>query len=83
MNRPDVPIPIERIDMTPESTESITLKIWDPSAIVATLEDAVQELATRAGTSIDNVIVGRSGPDTFTARLIGDSCTDPLQEVPC
>lgn len=69
--------------MIPESTDSITLKIWDRLATVATLEGTVQELATRAGTTKDNVIVSRSGPDTFTARLIGDSYPDPLQEVPC
>lgn len=69
--------------MTQEPTDSITLKIWDRSAIAATLEGAVQELATRAGTTKDDVIVSRSGPDTFTARLIGDSYADPLQEVPC
>jgi hypothetical protein len=69
--------------MTPESTESITLKIWDRSAIFSTLEGVVQELATRAGTTKDSVVVGRSGPDTFTVRLIGDSYPDPLQEVPC
>lgn len=73
----------ERIDMTLESTNSITLKIWDRSAIAATLEGVVQELAARAGTTEDSVIVSRSGPDTFTARLIGDSHAGPLLEVPC
>lgn len=70
--------------MPPESTDSITLKIWDRSAIVGTLESMVQELATRAGTTKDSVKVSRSGPDTFTAHVIDDdSYADPLQEVPC
>ena len=74
----------EGIDMTSESTDSITLKIWDRSTAASTLEAMVKELATRAGTTKDSVIINRCGPVTFTARLISDdSYTDPHPEVPC
>ena len=74
----------ERTDMNCKCTDSLTLKIWDRSTIVATLDVMVQDLATRAATRTDSVVVSRSGPDTFTARLIGDhSCLEVHQEVPC
>jgi hypothetical protein len=70
--------------MNSEFTDSQTLKIWDRSAIVATLEVMAQDLATRAGTTMDNVVVSRTGPDTFTARLIDDQFSpEPHQEVHC
>lgn len=74
----------ESTDMNCEFTDSLTLKIWDRSTIVAALDVMVQDLATRAGTTMDNVAVSRTGPDTFTARLISDhSCSELHQEVPC
>ncbi|UZX05630.1 hypothetical protein F8G81_20485 [Arthrobacter sp. CDRTa11] len=70
--------------MNCECTDSLTLKIWDRSTIIATLDGMVQNLAARAATRTDSVVVSRSGPDTFTARLTGDhSCSDLHQEVPC
>jgi hypothetical protein len=55
--------------MNPETTHAITLKIWDRSAIDQTLADVVQELATRAGASAHNIVVTRTGPNTYTASL--------------
>ena len=55
--------------MNSESADSITLRIWNRSTMGRTLDDAVQELATRAGTSMGNIVVTRSGPNTFTASL--------------
>lgn len=70
--------------MTSEPIDSITLKIWDPSTTASTLDIAVQDLATRAGTTKDSVTISRCGPDTFTVRLISNnSYTDPHPEVPC
>lgn len=70
--------------MTSKSTDSITLKIWDRATTASTLEVMVQELATRAGTTKDSIIISSCGPNTFTARLISDdSFTEPLSEVPC
>jgi hypothetical protein len=74
----------ERTDMNCEFTDSLMLKIWDRSTIVAALDVMVQDLARHARTTMDNVVVSRTGPDTFTARLVGDhSCTELHQEVPC
>lgn len=70
--------------MISEPTNSITLKIWDPTTTASTLESLVQDLATRAGTTKDSVVISRSGPKTFTAQLIShDSYADPHPEVPC
>ena len=55
--------------MSPETLDSITLKIWDRSAMDRTLDEAVQELATRSKTSQHSIVVARSGPNTFTASL--------------
>jgi hypothetical protein len=55
--------------MSPETLDSITLKIWDRSAMDRTLDEAVQELVTRSKTSQHSIVVARTGPDTFTASL--------------
>ncbi|KRE65659.1 hypothetical protein ASG92_16905 [Arthrobacter sp. Soil736] len=55
--------------MSPETFDSITLKIWDSSTMDRTLDEAVQELATRSKTSEYSIVVARSGPNTFTASL--------------
>lgn len=70
--------------MLPYPTESLTLKIWDRSAMDGTLESAAQELAARSMTPSDRVLVTRIGPGTYTLTVEGaGSYTDPLQEVPC
>lgn len=75
---------IERTDMNCKCTDTLTLKIWDRSTIVAALDVMVQDLAARARTTMDHVEVSRAGPDIFTARLVGDhSCDELHQEVPC
>ncbi|RAM37312.1 hypothetical protein DBZ45_10895 [Arthrobacter globiformis] len=61
--------------MTPESADSITLRIWDRSTVERTLENAVQQLAERTRTSKHSIVVTRSGPNTYTASLDPDSLT--------
>lgn len=55
--------------MNSEGTDSLTVKAWDRSTVGSSLENAVQELATRVNTSPDNIVVTRSGPNTFTASI--------------
>lgn len=54
--------------MTREAAPTMTLKLWDRSSIIESLETLVQDLATQSGASINRVVVTR-GPDTFTASL--------------
>jgi hypothetical protein len=55
--------------MTFETTDSVTLKIWDRSAIDHTLETLVHDLSTRANTHRSDIAVTRSGPNTFTVSV--------------
>jgi hypothetical protein len=55
--------------MTFETTDSVTLKIWDRSAIDHTLEAAVHELSTRTNAPKHSIAVTCSGPNTFTVSL--------------
>lgn len=55
--------------MTFESTESVTLKIWDRSAMDYTLDAAVHDLSTRANAPKHSIAVTCSGPNTFTVSL--------------
>ncbi|MBT2556054.1 MULTISPECIES: hypothetical protein [unclassified Arthrobacter] len=55
--------------MTFETTDSVTLKIWDRSAIDHTLEAAVHDLSTRANAPKHSIAVTCSGPNTFTVSL--------------
>ncbi|WP_125616718.1 hypothetical protein [Specibacter cremeus] len=60
--------------MTFES-HSVTLKIWDPSAMESTLEAAIAHVSTAANAPQDRVRVTRSGPAVFTVSLDDDmSC---------
>lgn len=52
-----------------ESTDSITLKIWDRSAMDHTLDAAVHDLSTRANAPKHSIAVTCSGPNTFTVSL--------------
>ncbi|MDP9884026.1 hypothetical protein J2W21_001520 [Sinomonas atrocyanea] len=52
-------------------SHSVTLKIWDPSTVDHTLEEAVSHVSTVAGAHRDHVRVTRSGPDVFTVH-VGD-----------
>jgi hypothetical protein len=49
----------------------VTLKIWDPSTVDHTLEEAISHVSTLAGAHRDHVKVSRSGPDVFTVH-VGD-----------
>jgi hypothetical protein len=55
--------------MTFDTTDSVTLKIWDRSAIDHTLESIVQDLSPRAAAAKCGIAVTRSGPNTFTVSL--------------
>lgn len=55
--------------MTFETTDSVTLKIWDRSAIDHTLDTVVQDLSTRANAPKHSIAVTCSGPNTFTVSL--------------
>ncbi|ASN21578.1 hypothetical protein CGK93_19305 [Arthrobacter sp. YN] len=50
-------------------TDSITLKIWDKSAIDHTIDAAVQSLSHRAAAENCGIAVTLSGPKTFTVSL--------------
>lgn len=55
--------------MTFESTDSVTLKIWDRSAMDHTLDAAVHDLSTRTNAPKHSIAVTCSGPNTFTVSL--------------
>lgn len=50
-------------------SHSVTLKIWDPSTIDHTLEEAISHVSAKANTHRDHVKVTRSGPDVFTVHV--------------
>jgi hypothetical protein len=58
--------------MTFETTDSITLKIWDRSAIDHTLDAAAQDLSVKANTTKCRIAVHCSGPNTFTLSVRSD-----------
>ena len=51
---------------------SITLKIWDRSAIEHTLESIVHDLSVKANTTKCRIAVHASGPNTFTLTVRSD-----------
>ncbi|HYH76685.1 MAG TPA: hypothetical protein VD841_04185 [Arthrobacter sp.] len=55
--------------MTFETTDSVTLKIWDRSAIDHTIDAAVRDLTPRAKAANCGIAVTLSGPNTFTVGL--------------
>ncbi|HEY9357027.1 MAG TPA: hypothetical protein VIQ52_12080 [Arthrobacter sp.] len=55
--------------MTFETDHSVTLKIWDRSAIDHTLETVVQDLAARAKTAKSSIAVHCSGPNIVTVSV--------------
>ncbi|AMB41607.1 hypothetical protein IG195_11410 [Arthrobacter sp. TES] len=50
-------------------TDSISLKIWDNSAIDHTIEAAIRDLTPRAAAENCGISVTLSGPKTFTVSL--------------
>lgn len=50
-------------------SNSLTLKIWDPSTIDLTLETAIAHVSTKANAPRDLVRVTRSGPNQFTVSV--------------
>jgi hypothetical protein len=50
-------------------TDSITLKIWDKSAIDHTIDAAIRDLSPRAAAENCGISVTLSGPKTFTVSL--------------
>ena len=58
--------------MTFESSHSVSLKIWDRSAIDHTLDAAAQDLSVRANTTKCRIAVHASGPNTFTLTVRSD-----------
>jgi hypothetical protein len=55
--------------MTFETTDSVTLKIWDRTAIDHTLDSVVRDLSPRAAAAKCGIAITRSGPNTFTVGL--------------
>jgi hypothetical protein len=55
--------------MTFETAESMTIKIWDRSAVNHTLETLVHDFSSRANAHKSDVAVTLSGPNTFTLSL--------------
>ena len=55
--------------MTFETAESMTIKIWDRSAVNHTLETLVHDFSSRANARKSDVAVTLSGPNTFTLSL--------------
>lgn len=55
--------------MTFETDHSVTLKIWDRSAVDHTLEAVVQDLSARANTPRSRIAVRCSGPSIFTVSV--------------
>lgn len=59
--------------MTTNTADSVTLKIWDRSAIDHTIETVIQDLSPRATAAKCGIAVTRSGPNTFTVSLRHDA----------
>ncbi|NYD77336.1 MULTISPECIES: hypothetical protein [Arthrobacter] len=55
--------------MTFETAESVTLKIWDRTAVHHTLDALVNELSVRHDTCTSKIAVTASGPNTFTVSV--------------
>ena len=55
--------------MTFETAESVTLKVWDRSAVHTTLDTLVEDLSVRHNTDKSRIAVTCSGPNTFTLSL--------------
>jgi hypothetical protein len=58
--------------MTFDANDSVTLKIWDRSALHHTLDTAVSDLSARHNTTTCRIAVTCSGPNTFTLSVRGD-----------
>lgn len=58
--------------MTFDTKDSVTLKIWDRSALHHTLETAVSDLSARHNTTTCRIAVTCSGPNTFTLSVRGE-----------
>lgn len=58
--------------MTFNTAESVTLKIWDRTALHETLDSAVNDLSSRHNTTTCRIAVTCSGPNTFTLSVRGD-----------
>ncbi|MGF9648249.1 hypothetical protein AAIH32_09765 [Pseudarthrobacter oxydans] len=58
--------------MTFDANDSVTLKIWDRSALHHTLDTAVNDLSARHNTTTCRIAVTCSGPNTFTLSVRGD-----------
>lgn len=55
--------------MSFETTDCITLKIWDRATMDRTLDTAIEQLSTRAKSTNCGILVTRLGPNTFTISL--------------
>lgn len=58
--------------MTFDTNNSLTLKIWDRSALHNTLDAAVTNLSAQHNTTKCRIAVTCSGPNTFTLSLRGE-----------
>ncbi|MCQ6272958.1 hypothetical protein M8J71_21090 [Pseudarthrobacter sp. R1] len=58
--------------MTFDANDSVTLKIWDRSALHHTLDPAVSDLSTHHDTTTCRIAVTCSGPNTFTLSVRGE-----------
>ncbi|WP_458779623.1 hypothetical protein [Arthrobacter sp. D3-16] len=58
--------------MTFDANDSVTLKIWDRSALHHTLDTAVSDLSARHNTTTCRIAVTCSGPNTFTLSVRGE-----------
>jgi hypothetical protein len=58
--------------MTFDANDSLTLKIWDRSALHHTLDTAVSDLSARHNTTACRIAVTCSGPNTFTLSVRGE-----------
>jgi hypothetical protein len=58
--------------MTFDTNDSVTLKIWDRSALHHTLDTAVSDLSARNNTTTCRIAVTCSGPNTFTLSVRED-----------
>lgn len=58
--------------MTFDANDSLTLKIWDRSALHHTLDTAVSDLSARHNTTTCRIAVTCSGPNTFTLSVRGE-----------
>jgi hypothetical protein len=67
--------------MTFETADSVTLKIWDRSAVDHTLDALVHDLSVRHNTPKASIGVTLSGPNTFTVSLNRDSKAPTFEEI--